>query len=269
MPPSFGLIVFIFTREEHAEHFLEKARMPSCSGIVKDSMKNLFSHFMPCENLTLHINPHGEVFELEITPDVSSQIAKLTISGDLPSAESSDPESQFNLGLCYINGNGVTKNEREAAKWFRLAAEQGHIAAQYNLGVHYANGNGVAKDHVQAVKWYRLAADQGDAVAQHNLGLCYAKGNGVPVDQAEAFKWLRLAADQGGAHAQYDLGERYANGNGVSKDFVLANMWFSISAAKQNNKAEEARNALEDQMTPEQIAEARKMSREWMEKHKK
>ncbi|MFN4872544.1 MAG: sel1 repeat family protein, partial [Akkermansiaceae bacterium] len=67
--------------------------------------------------------------------------------------------------------------------------------------------------------------------------------------------------------AQYNLGIIYLNGRGVPKDMSIAYMWFNICAAKDNN-AEDARNILEENMTPEQIAEAQKMSREWVEKHK-
>jgi len=35
--------------------------------------------------------------------------------------------------------------------------------AQYNLGVMYAKGQGVTQDNVQAVAWYRKAAEQGEA----------------------------------------------------------------------------------------------------------
>jgi len=38
--------------------------------------------------------------------------------------------------------------------WYRRAAEAGHAAAQFNLGVCYRNGEGVAKDAEQAVSWY-------------------------------------------------------------------------------------------------------------------
>ena len=40
------------------------------------------------------------------------------------------------------NGIGVPKNDAEAVKWFRLAAEQGLARAQHNLGLMYANGTG-------------------------------------------------------------------------------------------------------------------------------
>ncbi len=45
--------------------------------------------------------------------------------------------AQYNLGICYANGQGVTKDEAEAVKWYRKAAEQNHAMAQYNLGVCY------------------------------------------------------------------------------------------------------------------------------------
>ncbi|NIP71513.1 MAG: sel1 repeat family protein, partial [Gammaproteobacteria bacterium] len=41
------------------------------------------------------------------------------------------------------------------------------------------NGKGVPKDQSEAVKWYREAAEQGDANAQINLGVMYQKGQGV------------------------------------------------------------------------------------------
>ena len=37
--------------------------------------------------------------------------------------------------VCYDNGQGVAKDEVEAVKWYRKAAEQNHAQAQYNLQV--------------------------------------------------------------------------------------------------------------------------------------
>ncbi len=74
-------------------------------------------------------------------------------------------------------------------KWYRKAAEQNYAEAQYNLGVCYANGEGVTKDDVEAVKWYRKAAEQNYAEAQYILGVCYYIGEGVAKDYVEAYKW--------------------------------------------------------------------------------
>ena len=46
----------------------------------------------------------------------------------------------------------------EAAKWYRRAAERGHVDAQLLLGLLYRKGRGVQTDYVQAHMWYNLAA---------------------------------------------------------------------------------------------------------------
>ena len=66
-------------------------------------------------------------------------------------------------------GRGVEKDLKEAAKWYRKAAEQGHAYGQYNLGDMYENGKGVEKDRDEARKWYGKAAAQGHEEAGKRL----------------------------------------------------------------------------------------------------
>ena len=58
-------------------------------------------------------------------------------------------------------GHGVITGVSEAAKWYRLAADQGLASAQWMLGFCFANGHGVIADSCEAMRWYGLAADQG------------------------------------------------------------------------------------------------------------
>jgi hypothetical protein len=83
-----------------------------------------------------------------------------------------------------------------------MAADQGDAMAQFNLGVCFNNGQGVAMDPVEAVKWYRKAAEQGNANAQNNLGVCFMNGHGAAKDLEEAAKWFQKAADQGDTGAK-------------------------------------------------------------------
>ena len=62
----------------------------------------------------------------------------------------------------YRKGDGVPEDDKEAVKWYRLAAEQGYADAQTNLGVMYGTGQGVIKDNVYAHMWGNLAASNGD-----------------------------------------------------------------------------------------------------------
>jgi hypothetical protein len=101
-------------------------------------------------------------------------------------AEGGDAVAQWHVGLKYAKGEGVLKDDKEAVKWYRKAADQGLADAQYNLGVMYANGIGVRMDDKEAVKWYRKAADQGYVMAQHDLGMMYASGQGVLKDYKKA-----------------------------------------------------------------------------------
>ena len=54
-------------------------------------------------------------------------------------------------------------------KWYRKAAEQGYAAAQYNLGINYYNGTGVSQNKEEAKKWLRKAANQGYENAKQYL----------------------------------------------------------------------------------------------------
>jgi uncharacterized protein len=143
-------------------------------------------------------------------------------------------------------------------------AELGVAPAQLTLGLMYAEGKGIPQNATEAHKWYRLAADQGLADAQINLGNMYLQGIGVLQNDAEAAKWFRLAAEQGDAKAQNNLGVMYATGKGVSQDPVQAYLWFN-RAASSNPPADNAaqnRDRIASQMTPEQLAQAQKLTQE-------
>ena len=144
-------------------------------------------------------------------------------------------EECLKIGHNYSSGrNGVSLDYKEAAKWYRKAADQGSIAALYSIGTLYENGLGVTKDITEAVKWYKKSAEQGYSIAQECLGYCYFCGRGVAKDYFEAVKWYKKAAEQGNSRAQYFLGSCYANGKGVKNDYNLAIEWYQKAAAKNN-----------------------------------
>src|SRR5216684_6916578 len=77
------------------------------------------------------------------------------------------PESPMEDGLiAYERGDYAA-----ALRLWRPPADRGDAAAQYNLGVMYLNGQGVPQDYAAAATWYLKAADQGYAAAQGSLGV--------------------------------------------------------------------------------------------------
>ena len=126
-------------------------------------------------------------------------------------------------------------------------------------------------DYGIALKAFRPLAEQGNAAAQSNLGVMYEKGQGVSQDYKEAARWYRDAADQGNATAQFNLARLYGLGQGVPQDYVYSHMWLSLAVANGNKFAiaGKTRDALEKLMTPSQIEEAQRRTREWKPKNSK
>lgn len=161
----------------------------------------------------------------------------------------------------WLNGLKLAPRTRHNYRMV-LIEEQGHAVAQSNLGFMYANGDGVPKDETEAVKWYRKAAERGVALAQSQLGWMYENGSGVPKDPVEAVKWCRKAAEQGYAAAQHNLGVMYYNGTGVIKNPAQAHAWWSIAGSRGFKEAKKNLVSLEKEMTAEQKAEAMKLAQE-------
>ena len=148
-------------------------------------------------------------------------------------------------------------------------AVAGDAVAQYNLGVMYYEGQGVEQNFKDAAKWFRKAAEQENAIAQINLGLMYLRGKGVPEDLKEAAKWFRKAAEQGNAMAQHSLGFMYGKGDGVLQDDVTAYAWWDISAANGQEKAKKFKDLAAKELTAEEIAKAEALVKEMVKKNPK
>jgi TPR repeat protein len=106
------------------------------------------------------------------------------------------------LSLVCVSAFGVIPDE---IKDWKMHADRGDAWSQWRLGRCYEDGDGVSRDYEEAIKWYRKSAEQGDADAQFNLGYCYANGKGVKMNVKEAVRWCRMAAEQGNEDAKTNL----------------------------------------------------------------
>jgi TPR repeat protein len=161
-------------------------------------------------------------------------------------ADRGSADAQHRLGCCYEDGASVSQDLVAAARWWRLAAAQGHAGALFDLGhLHaYASADGgVARDPAEAARLYGLAVEQGHSDAQYYLGRLFSEGDGVPQDFAEAVRLWRLAAAQGHPTAQYHLGLCAHHGtNGMALSLAEAARLYRLAAtggqaSAQNNRA--------------------------------
>jgi hypothetical protein len=110
----------------------------------------------------------------------------------------------------------------------------------------------------------KARADAGDTAEETALGGIYYGGSSVPQDYAEAAKWFRKAAEQGNPRGQFALALCYVKGQGIPEDYVEAYKWFNLAAAQNVTEAIYDRHNLVNSMTPAQIAEGQRLSREFV-----
>ena len=130
------------------------------------------------------------------------------------------------VGKCMESGDGVGKNQSEAIKWYRMAAENGLPDAVFELARCYRFGIGVRRNRTTASKWLHKAAGQGHARAMVLLGKRCLDYDSGEYNSRKAVSLFRKAAEQGDAWGMFHLGECYINGDGVKKDIDAAYLWF-------------------------------------------
>lgn len=161
----------------------------------------------------------------------------------LMAAEQGHLGSMTRYALFAKDGIGIEKNEALAVKWFRRAADGGQEAAMTNLGGLYEAGRGVKQDYVEAARWYRRAVDKDHVFAMHRLALLYETGRGVTKDDEEAVRLLTRASEGGLSEATSWLADKYEQGRGVAKDEHQAYQ-LNARAADQVRKAADQGNAV-------------------------
>lgn len=179
-------------------------------------------------------------------------------------AVAGDADAQFEIGRLYYFGKYVSKDWKEATKWWHKAAEQGNVFGQTFLGFMYYNGEGEPKDLKEASKWWRLAAEQGNITAQTSIGMMYYSGKGVPKNIPESFKWFWKAAEQGDASSQHMIGLMYVLGTGVLKDEIEGLAWLNIAAIVGDPNFRKSRDVSEQRVGPQASLIAQKRSKEIM-----
>ena len=103
----------------------------------------------------------------------------------LAGALNGNADAQYNLGIMYASGLGVTQDYNEAVKWFRLSSGQGNAQAQEIYGLMYASGRGVTQDYVRAYMWWNISASSGNKNAVSNLDIVAKKMTPTQIEKAQ------------------------------------------------------------------------------------
>ncbi|MGB0684398.1 MAG: tetratricopeptide repeat protein [Magnetovibrionaceae bacterium] len=121
------------------------------------------------------------------TAEAAKWLGKLGAKGDLG--------AMYDLGKLYYDGDGVEQDMVKAEYWLREPAAEGeYILAQFMLGTLYRDGHGVTQHFGTAAKWFDLAANQGHVRSQVELAKLFRGGKGVERSLVMAHKWLNIGA---------------------------------------------------------------------------
>ncbi|TVP90909.1 MAG: sel1 repeat family protein [Thioalkalivibrio sp.] len=218
-------------------------------------------------------------------------------------AEAGSPTAMSHLGWIHEEGHGVQPDGERAAEWYGRAARAGAHDVAVKLGWMYLGGQGVERDREQAEYWFGRAVDAGhgpariawasvliaDAqggrnpeavfearelleaaledgfvLASYFLARLFIEGIGAhPVEDGMAAHYTRIGADSGDPRMQGWLALMLTEGRGVEADRVQASKWANLAAANGDRLGEQLRVALEEELTPEEIREARERAVDW------
>ena len=150
-------------------------------------------------------------------------------------AQDTSAEASRKLGMRYYRGEGVPLDYSKAVLHLGRAVARGDAEAAIILAKMYEFGMGVKEDEALSAKWYLAGAELDDPSSQFHASIAYYKGAGVPRDRAQAAKWWTLAMGHG---------ERFRN-----------RFWPTIESAEAT-------------LTPEELAEGRRLATEWKPQRK-
>lgn len=210
------------------------------------------------------------------------------------SAEQNWPGGDYHLGLCYLEGKGVDKDEERGLNLIRKAAEQNHayslvkLAELYSRGIgeprseedrpihlllraaklglgkaygelsgRYRDGLGTDRDLIKAAQWYCRAASAD--VPGYFLTEKMKKAEVVNPDDpfSVALAAYLKATKQNDSDAMTRIGDMYVVGRDVPQNPVEAWAWFKLAAESGNPAAQGRLTQVESKMTPSQIESAK------------
>jgi uncharacterized protein len=227
----------------------------------------------------------------------------LALEAFTEAAEAGSPTAMSYVGWIHEQGYGVPRDGEKAAEWYGRAAQAGALDFAVKLGWMYLAGDGVARDREQAEAWFSRAIDAGhgpgkiawasvliadaqgglnpervfDArtlleealsdglvLASYFLARLYIEGVGDhPVEDDPAAYYTRIGAESGDARMQGWLALMYLEGRGVDQDLVSALQWASLAAANGDSTSDQVRLFLEEQLSSEELREARERAVGW------
>lgn len=137
-------------------------------------------------------------------------------------AEGGIVDAMVKVGKCYLNGQYIPKDPKQAMEWADRAASRGHVWGLYQMGLSHIMGENWEAANV----YFEAAAKQGDLRAWLYLGRMYLNGQGTEQDLEKAVEALEKAASAGVVESFSELGHIFYQNELVEHDDEKAFYWY-------------------------------------------
>ncbi|KAI3351763.1 hypothetical protein L3Q82_020597, partial [Scortum barcoo] len=155
----------------------------------------------------------------------------------LAAAQQGYSKAQFNTGVCYEKGRGVSKDKEKAMSYYWQAALGGHRQAQYRYAklLLTSRGHQSLEELNTAISLLEQAAAAGLTKAQVCLASVHCR---EPVrDGSKSVQYLKMAAESGDNTALLFLGQCFESGFGVQQNLRTAIEYYKRAARAGNKRA--------------------------------
>jgi len=155
----------------------------------------------------------------------------------LAAAEAGDKVAQYLVGVSYLLGIGVARDDVQYVVWMTKAADQGLVRAIAALGDARIRGVGTPADMLSGWALLLKAVNADNGIAQYNAAFLTLSGTGTVrynfLSRPDALRMLERSAEAGVSVSQYSLGHSYLEDNeDHSKDLKRARYWLAKAAAQ-------------------------------------
>jgi TPR repeat protein len=174
----------------------------------------------------------------------------------------------FELGLRYLEGRGIERDDAQAARWLARAADS-HEGAQFMMGHLYREGRGVERNAAEAVRCYRKAFAISERELHELADLEYLDNRRRPANSkvwAATHAFLREEAEGGNVDACYVLCISCFHGIGIEQNDERAVFWAKKGALAGDEDAQDILGAFAER--GDGMAKNPKAALYWHEKAK-
>ena len=118
------------------------------------------------------------------------------------SAQSGNRDAMYELGVCYMNGEGVRNDSLKTEELWKKAAALGNVDAMVALGAAYRGGKGIPENPKGCFEMYKAAAEADSSAGYLHLGICYFNGTGTEANIEKAIECVQKSEDMGNSDAK-------------------------------------------------------------------